>query len=64
MDGYKLTQRGKQYLELLPESAFEYETFDLGMDDWVAFTEQMRWAYTEKEIDRLDQFAETFQDSY
>lgn len=58
MGVYKFNQRGEQYLELLPESAFEYETFDLGMDEWVEFTEQLRDTYTEDEFNMLDRLTE------
>lgn len=54
MDVYKITQRGKQYLELLPESAFEYQTFDLGIEDYAEFTEQLRGTYTKEEMNKLE----------
>lgn len=54
MGVYKFTSRGKRYLELLPDSAFEYETFDLGVEEWAEFTEQLRETYTEEELSMLD----------
>jgi DNA-binding MarR family transcriptional regulator len=51
---YEITQRGKRYLRQLPESAFTYETFDLGIQEWVEFTEQLRETYSEEEVTRLN----------
>lgn len=55
MNVYQITTRGEEYLEMLPGSAFEYESFEMSVHDWVDATKRIREYYNESEKSLLNQ---------
>lgn len=64
MDVYQISPRGEKYLELLPESAFESESFEVGVDDWIEATEYVREYYTDEEIALLEEITKCWNVEY